>query len=139
MIEIDEKNKRVIIQDDGQVVIYNDNAKIDTNGTTSRIEGYYLIDDNSVMKLCALQDDISYLRVNMFWINRTHFFSVTKHDDFDAKIKEINGFLARNLQSSEDLEKQNEKLKKSVSTLKYQIEKFNSTRHWWERKLKIKE
>ena len=139
MIEIDENKKRVIIQNDGQVVVYNDNARVDANGTTSRIEGYYLIDDDSVMKLCALQDDISYLRVNMFWINRTHFFSITKHDDFDAKIKEINEFLDRNLQSSENNEKQIQKLKDRVSTLEYQIKKFNSTRHWWERKLKIKE
>ena len=35
MIEVDEK-KRAIIQDDGQVVIYNDNAKIDAHGPTSR-------------------------------------------------------------------------------------------------------
>lgn len=138
MKEVNE-NKRVIIQNDGQVVVYNDNAKIDTNGTTSRIEGYYLIDDESVMKLCALQDDISYLRVNMFWINRNHFFSVTKHDDFDAKIKEINEFLDRNLKSHEDNEEQIKELENRVSTLKHQIKKFNSTRHWWERRLKIKE
>jgi septal ring factor EnvC (AmiA/AmiB activator) len=133
------KEKRVVIQNDGQVVVYNDNARIDANGTTSRIEGYYLIDDDSVLKLCALQDDISYLRVNLFWINRTHFFSITKHDDFDAKIKEINEFLTRHLQSSEDSEKQIEELKDRVSALEYQIKKFNSSRHWWERKLKIKE
>ena len=139
MIEIDENKKRVIIQHDGQVVVYNDNARIDANGATSRIEGYYLIDDDSVMKLCALQDDISYLRVNAFWMNRTHFFSVTKHDDFDTKIKEINKYIDLNLQSSEDCEKQIEKLKNRVSTLEYEIKKFNSTRHWWERKLKIKE
>lgn len=133
------KEKRVVIQNDGQVVVYNDNARIDANGTTSRIEGYYLIDDDSVLKLCALQDDISYLRVNLFWINRSHFFSITKHDDFDAKIKEINEFLTLHLQSSEDSEKQIEELKDRVSALEYQIKKFNSSRHWWERKLKIKE
>lgn len=133
MIEIDENKKRVVIQNDGQVVVYNDNARIDANGTTSRIEGDYLIDDDSVLKLCALQDDISYLRVNAFWINRTHFFSVTKHDDFDAKIKEINEFL------TQDLRSRIAELQSRVSALEYQIKKFNSTRHWWERKLKIKE
>lgn len=30
MIEIN-KNKRVVIQNDGQVVVYNDNARIDAN------------------------------------------------------------------------------------------------------------
>lgn len=139
MIEIDENKKRVIIQHDGQVVIYNDNARIDTDGTTSRFEGYYLIDDESVMKLCAMRNDASYLRVHQFWIGRTNFFSITKRDDFDAKIKEINEYIDRNLKSHEDYEKQIEKLKGRVSTLEYQIEKFNSTRHWWERKLKIKE
>lgn len=139
MIENNENKKRVVIQDDGQVVVYNDNARIDANGTTSRFEGYYLIDDDSVMKLCALQDDISYLRVNQFWIGHTHFFSVTKHDDFDTKIKEIKEFIDRNLQSSEHNKKQIKELKNRVFTLECQIEKFNSTRHWWERKLKIKE
>lgn len=67
------------------------------------------------------------------------FFSITKHDDFDAKIKEINEYIDLNLKSHEDYEKQIERLKERVFTLEYQIEKFNSTRHWWERKLKIKE
>lgn len=74
MIEIDENKKRVIIQHDGQVVVYNDNAKIDAHGITSPFEGYYLIDNESVMKLCAMQNDASYLRVHQFWINRTNLF-----------------------------------------------------------------
>ena len=139
MLEIDENKKRVIIQHDGQVVIYNDNARIDTDGTTSRFEGYYLIDDESVMKLCAMRNDASYLRVHQFWIGHTNFFSITKRDDFDAKIKEINEYIDRKLKSHKDYEEQIEKLKYRVFTLEHQIEKFNSTRHWWERKLKIKE
>ena len=135
MIEIDENKKRVVIQDDGQVVIYNDNARIDAHGPISRLEGYYVIDHKSVMKLCAMRNDASYLLVRNF----THFFSITKHDDFDAKIKEIDEILTRNLQSSEDYEKQIKVLKDRISTLEYQIEKFNFTRNWWERKLKIKE
>lgn len=138
MIEVDEK-KRVIIQNDGQVVINNHNARIDAHGTTSRIEGDYLIDDESVMKLCAIQNDASYLRVHQFWCNRALFLSITKHDDFDAKIKEINEYIDRKLKSHKDFEKQIDELKNRVFTLEYQIEKFNSSRHWWERKLKIKE
>ena len=139
MSEINENKKRVVIQNDGQVVVYNDNARIDANGTTSRFEGDYVIDTESVLKLCAMRNDASYLRVHEFWINRTNFFSITKHDDFDAKIKEINEYIDRNMQSSEDYEKQIEKLKGRVFALECQIEKFYSTRHWWERKLKIKE
>ena len=139
MSENNKNAKRVVIQDDSQVVVYNDNARIDANGTTSRIEGDYLIDNESVIKLCAMRNDTSYLRVYDSWVDHTNFFFVTKHDDFDAKIKEIDEILTRNLQSSEDYEKQIKKLKDRVSALEYQIEKFNSTRHWWERKLKIKE
>ena len=102
------------------------------------VEGDYLIDAESVMKLCAMRNDASYLRVHEFWIDRT-LFSITKQDDFDAKIKEINEYIDRKLKSSEDYEKQIEELKNRVFTLEYQIEKFNSSRHWWERKLKIKE
>ena len=139
MIETDKNKKRVIIRNDGQVVVYNDYARIDTNGATSPIEGYYSIDDESVMKLCALQNDISYLRVNEFWINHTNFFSITKHDDFDAKIKEIKEYIERRLKSNEDNEEKIQKLKDRISTLEYQIKKFNSSRHWWEHKLKINE
>lgn len=139
MIEIDEKKKRVIIQDDGQVVIYNDNAIIDTHGPKSLFEGYYLIDAKSVMKLCAMRNDASYLLIHEYWGKCINFFSITKHDDFDAKIKEITEYIDRNLKLHEDNEKQIEELKERVFTLKHQIEKFNSTRHWWERKLKIKE
>lgn len=139
MIEVDEKKKRVIIQNDGQVVVYNDNARIDAHEITSPLEGYYLIDNESVMMLCSMRNDASYLRVHDFWVGHTNFFSITKHDDFDAKIKEINEYIDRKLKSTEDYEKQIAKLKERVFTLENQIEKFNSSRNWWERKLKIKE
>jgi septal ring factor EnvC (AmiA/AmiB activator) len=138
MKEVNE-NKRVIIQDDGQVVIYNDNARIDALGITSPFEGDYLIGAESVMKLCAMRNDASYLLVHDFWVDRSNFFSITKHDDFDAKIKEINEYIDRNLKSHKDYKEQIEKLKYRVFTLEHQIEQFNATRHWWERKLKIKE
>ena len=73
-----------------------------------------------------MRNDASYLRVHEFWIDRTLLFSITKQDDFDAKIKEINEYIDRKLKSSEDCEKQIEELKNRVFTLEYQIEKFNS-------------
>lgn len=139
MIEIDEKKKRVIIHEDGQVVVYNDNARIEAHGATSLIDGDYLIDEDSVIKLLAMQNDISCLRVHNYMIGSTHFFSATKHDDFDAKIKEITEYIDRNLKSHKDYERQIFDLKNKIESLKEQIFQFNSTRHWWERKLKIKE
>lgn len=138
MIDINEY-KLVTIWDDGQVVVTNDNARIDAKETTSRIEGYYLIDADSVLKLLALQNDISFLRVNYFELGRTSFFSATKSDVFDAKIKEIKEYIEKGLPDVEKYKDENYDLKTRFRKLEGQIEEFNSTRHWWERKLKIKE
>ena len=52
MVEINE-NKRVYIEDNGNVVVKNDNATIDANATISTIDGDYIIDGYSVLKLMA--------------------------------------------------------------------------------------
>lgn len=139
MIEIDKEKKRVIIHDDGEVVVYNDNAKIDVHGATSLIEGDYLINEDSVIKLLAMQNDISCLRVHDYMTGHTSFFSATKHNDFDAKMKEITEYIDRNRKSHKDYERQIFDLKNKIESLKEQIFQFNSTRLWYERILKIKE
>ena len=137
MIEINEK-KSVTIWNDGQVVVTNDNAQIDANETTSRIEGHYLIDSESVLKLLALQNDMSFLLVRSFMLGRTSFFSVTKDNDFDAKIKEMKEFIEKDLPDLEKYRDENYDLKTRIRALERQIEDFNLSRHWWERKLTIK-
>lgn len=137
MIEINEK-KLVTIWDDGQVVVTNDNARIDAKETTSRIEGHYLIDADSVLKLLALQNDMSFLRVNSFMLGRTTFFSVTKSDVFDAKIKEFKEYIEKDLPDVEKYKDENYDLKTRIRALERQIEDFNLSRYWWERKLTIK-
>ena len=137
MIEINE-NKSVTIWDDGQVVVTNDNARIDAKETTSRIEGHYLIDADSVLKLLALQNDKSFLRVNSFMLGRTSFFSATKSDVFDAKIKEIKEYIEKELPDAKKYIDENNNLKTRIRALERQIEDFNLSRHWWERKLTIK-
>ena len=137
MIEINEK-KSVTIWNDGQVVVTNDNAQIDANETTSRIEGHYLIDSDSVLKLLALQNDMSFLFVRSFMLGRTSFFSVTKSDVFDAKIKEIKEYIEKDLPDVEKYRDENYDLKTRIRALERQIEDFNLSRHWWECKLTIK-
>lgn len=137
MVEINE-NKRVYIEDNGNVVVKNDNATIDANATISTIDGDYIIDGYSVLKLMALRHDTSCLLVRHFWIGRTSFFSISTHDIFDEKINEIQETLEKNVADAEDLKKKNFELNNRIADLKRQVDKFNSTRHWWERKLKIK-
>ena len=137
MIEINEK-KSVTIWNDGQVVVTNDNARIDANETTSRIEGHYLIDSDSVLKLLALQNDMSFLLVRSFMLGRTSFFSVTKEKDFDAKIKEMKEFIEKDLPVAEKYRNENYDLKTRIRALERQIQDFNLSRYWWERKLTIK-
>lgn len=138
MIEIDEK-KRVYIEDNGNVVVINDNATIDANATTTNIDGNYIIDGNSVLKLMALRHDTSCLRVRHFWIGRTAFFSVSTQDIIDEKINEFKEILEKNVEDEEDLKKKNFELKDRIADLKRQVYKFNNSRHWWERELIIKE
>lgn len=137
MIEINVK-KLVTIWNDGQVVVTNDNARIDAKETTSRIEGHYLIDADSVLKLLALQNDISFLRVNSFMLGSTSIFSVTKSNVFDAKIKELKEYIEKDLPEVKKYRDENYDLKTRIRALERQIEDFNLSRYWWERKLTIK-
>lgn len=137
MIEIDEK-KRVYIKDNGNVVVKNDNATIDANATTTTIDGDYIIDGDSVLKLMALRHETSCLRVRHFWIGRTSFFSISTQDIFDEKINEIKETLEINVAAAEDLKKKNFELNDRIADLKRQVAKFNNSRYWWERKLTIK-
>ena len=138
MVEINEK-KRVYIEDNGNVVVKNDNATIDANATTTNIDGDYIIDGYSILKLIALRHDISCLKVHHAWVGRTLFFSVSKHDIFDEKIDEIIETLKKDVADTEDLKVTNINLIDRIADLKRQVAKFNNSRHWWERKLIIKE
>lgn len=138
MIEIN-KNKRVVINEDGKVIISNDNALIDEHDTHSDITGNYAIDDMSVLRLMTALNGVHIIKeIDLKCYHR--FFSIFTNDEgIKAKFEELKNTIDGDVRNYEVYKKEIAKLKDRVFALEYQIEKFNSTRHWWERKLKIKE
>lgn len=138
MIEIN-KNKRVVINEDGKVIISNDNALIEDHATHTDITGNYAIDDMSVLRLMtALNGTHTIKETDLRYRNRV-LYIFTKDEDINAKFEELKNIIDGDIKTIEVYKSTIKKLSDRVFTLEYQIEKFNSTRHWWERKLKIKE
>lgn len=138
MIEIN-KNKRVVIDEDGKVIISNDNALIDEHATHSDITGDYAIDDMSVLRLMTALNGVHIIKeIDLRCYHR--IFSIFTNDEgIKAKFEELKNAIEGDVKNNEVYRNKIAELQNRVSTLEYQIEKFNSTRHWWERKLKIKE
>lgn len=138
MIEIN-RNKRVVIDEDGKVIVSNDNALIEEHGTHSDITGNYAIDDKSVLRLMAALNSIHIIKETDFRCCHRYISVFTNDKGFNAKFEELKNTIEGDVKNNEVYKDKIVELQNRVSTLEYQIEKFNSTRHWWERKLKIKE
>jgi hypothetical protein len=63
----------------------------------------------------------------------------TNNEDFIAKFEELKNTIEDDVKNTKANKFIIEELRARVFSLKDQIEKFNSSRHCWERKLKIKE
>jgi hypothetical protein len=138
MIEIN-KNKRVVINEDGKVIISNDNALIEEHGTHSDISGNYAIDEISVLRLMtALNGTHTIKETDLRFRNRLLYIFTTA-EDINAKFEELKNIIDGDVKNNETYKNKIAELQRRVSTLEHQIEQFNSTRNWWERKLIIKE
>lgn len=138
MIEIN-KNKRVVINEDGKVIISNDNALIEEHGTHSDISGNYAIDDISVCRLMTALNGSHTIKETSIIYGLRHFSIFTNDEGINAKFEEFKNIIDGDVKNNEAYKSKIEELRARVFTLECQIEQFNSTRHWWERKLKIKE
>jgi hypothetical protein len=138
MIEIN-RNKRVVIDEDGKVIVSNDTALIDEHGTHSDITGNYAIDDMSVLRLMTALNGTHTIKETYLRCGHRVLSIFTNNEDIYAKFEELKNIINANATNDKAYKLKIEALGDRVSTLEHQIEKFNSTRHWWERKLKIKE
>lgn len=138
MIEIN-KNKRVVINEDGKVIISNDNALIEEHGTHSDISGNYAIDDISVLRLMTALNGSHIIKETYFRYGPRFLSIFTNDEDINAKFEELKNLIDEDVTNNEVYKSKIKELSDRVFSLEYQIKKFNSTRHWWERKLKIKE
>lgn len=138
MIEIN-KNKRVVIDEDGKVIISNDNALIEGHTTYSDITGNYAIDDISVLRLVTALNAIHIIKERDLRCG-CHYLTIYSNDEgIKAKFEELRNTINEDVKNNEVYKVKIAELRGRVSSLEGQIEKFNSTRHWWERKLIIKE
>ena len=137
MIEIN-RNKRVVINEDGKVIISNDNALIEEHATHSDITGNYAIDDKSVFRLMtALNGGHTVKETDLRYGHR--FLSIFTNDEgINAKFEELKNAIEGDIKNNEVYKNKITELQNRVFALEFQIEKFNFTRHWWERKLTIK-
>ena len=138
MIEIN-KNKRVVINEDGKVIISNDNALIEDHATHSDISGNYAIDDVSVLRLMTALNGVHTIKETDLRYRNRFLYIYTNDEDIIAKFEELKNTIEGDVKNNEVYKIKIADLQNRVFSLEYQIEKFNSTRHWWERKLKIKE
>lgn len=138
MIEIN-KNKRVVFNEDGKVIISNDNALIDEHATHSDITGNYAIDDMSVLRLMTALNGVHIIKeIDLRCYHR--ILSIFTNDEgIKAKFEELKNTIEGDVKNNEVYRNKITELQSRVSALEHQIKKFNSSRHWWERKLKIKE
>lgn len=156
MPEIKDK-KRVIIDENGKITIYNDNATITADTTSFELTGDYTIGADSVLRLLANEGTKSYLKESSFYTTNFHTLLLSKDEDilqhfdkmesrckatydlYEEKIKRLEHEKEELQKLLLEKDEQIENRKFRFSTLEYQIKEFNLTRHWWERKLKIKE
>lgn len=138
MIEIN-RNKRVVINEDGKVIISNDNALIEGHDTHSDISGNYAIDDMSVLRLMTALNAIHIIKVTDLRFGHRSLSIFTNDEGINAKFEELKNTTEGDVKNNGVYKIKIAELQSRVSALEYQIDKFNSSRHWWERKLIIKE
>lgn len=138
MIEIN-RNKRVVINEDGKVIISNNNALIEEHATHSDITGDYAIDDMSVLRLMTALNGVHTIKETDLRCGHRSLSIFTNDEGINAKFEELKNTIEGDVKNNGVYKIKIAELQIRVSALESQIEKFNSTRHWWERKLKIKE
>lgn len=156
MPEIKDK-RRVIIDENGKITIHNDNATITADNTSFELTGDYHIGADSVLRLLANEGTKSYLKERTFYTTNFHTLLLSKDEDilqhFDKMESRCKATYDLYEEKIKRLEHDKDELTKlliekddyinearfRLSNINDRINSFNSTRHWWERKLKIKE
>lgn len=152
-----ENRRSVIIDENGKMTIYNDNATITADSTSYKLTGDYHIGADSVLRLLANAGTKSYLKERAYYAEHSQTLLLSKDEDilqhFDKMESRCKATYDTYEKKIKRLEHEIEELKKllsekdsfiyearfRLSNINDRINSFNSTRHWWERKLKIKE
>lgn len=116
--------KRVEITNDGEVIIYNDNAVIKGEDITSHIEGSYDISEDSLRKLLVLQSDKVWVtEFNNGWRTDRIIYS---REEFELESKKM----------YEKYLEDDKKAIKIIESMRDFVRKHNAS-SWWNRLKKI--
>lgn len=133
-----ENNKRVRINEDGILSITNDNASWVNGDVTTEIKGDYIISADDLRRLTVMisGQDMIVRDVHTWWYV----------DDYKPKLVN-NTIITSNKAVAEEIEAMHEAYDKRIKSeraahydydeLREKVEKFNKSRRWWERKLKL--
>lgn len=134
-----ENNKRIHINEDGILTITNDNATWVNGDVTTDIRGDYNIGADDLRRLMTMitgQDMMMITKADTWWYAT------------DYKPKTIdNTIITTNKAIADEIEEMNKAYHQRIKSehaatydynkLKEKVEKFNESRHWWERKIVI--
>lgn len=147
---------KVYLDENNKLVVTTNNGRQDSNGTTTKIEGSFSIQAEDVVKLFALVNNTDVVYPFVGYVPVTDWFF---HSDFRTMIVTHDGCVMEQVNNAlkkiKEQEKTIKELRKENSTLnaslkeqkvnaasaservKENIEKFNNSRYWWERKISI--
>lgn len=130
-----ENTKQIVyFVDENKLVIETNNGKIVDSQTTTTLEGDFVIHGNDVAKLLATYSGKT-LKVCSAWSNRRLGieYQLVGVDDFIDIIKQQEAELAEYRGKVAELHL----TKELCSSVKKQLEQFNNTRRFYERKIDV--
>lgn len=142
-----ESKKRVRIDESGVLSIANDNALWVNGDVTTDIAGDYIINADDLRRLMVMmtgQDMMQVRTVVNSWQHRhypcestTYNTWITSNEAIAAEIEKMHRAYDK---ANSDLDSESTALRninRKYDEVMAQIEEFNESRHWWERKINI--
>ena len=141
-----ESKKRVRVDDSGILSISTDNASWVNGDVTTDIEGEYTISADDLRRLMVMmtgQDTMQVRTVVTSWLreyypcNYTHNTWITSNEAIAEEIERMHVAYNKANSDCENAKIENQNIKRNYNAVMTQIERFNNSRHWWERKINI--
>ena len=141
-----EAKKRVRIDDSGILSISSDNATWVNGDVTTDIEGEYTISADDLRRLMVMMTGQDMMRVrtitntwlyNHYTCQSTSCAWITSNEAIAEEIEKMHVAYNKANSECENAKIENKNIKQKYNEVITQIEKFNNSRHWWERKINI--
>lgn len=140
-----ESRKRVRVDESGILSISNANATWVNGDVTTDIDGEYRISADDLRRLMVMITGQDMMRVRTIvssWQERHYPVPVsctwiTSNEAIAEEIAKMRVAYDKANSECENAKIENRSIKRNYNAIMTQIEKFNNSRHWWERKMNI--